>query len=104
MGHENFDLQTADPSLFAPVLIVQLTLILFLMNLQVLVADINIGYEDIVNIQVIMTSITITFSFLGPICNCKVNVSKTRDYLVSVVLATHGYAQWRIQEKNCRRG
>jgi hypothetical protein len=28
------------------------------MNLQVLVADINIGYEDIVNIQVIIASIT----------------------------------------------
>jgi hypothetical protein len=27
------------------------------MNLQVLVADINIGYEDIVNIQVIVASI-----------------------------------------------
>jgi hypothetical protein len=28
------------------------------MNLQVLVADINIGYEDIVNIQVMIASIT----------------------------------------------
>lgn len=35
------------------------------MNVQVLVSDINIGYEDIVNIQVIMASIVRTLLFVG---------------------------------------
>ena len=35
------------------------------MNIHVLVSDINIGYEDIVNIQVIMASIVRTLLFVG---------------------------------------
>jgi len=35
------------------------------MNVQVLVSDINIGYEDIVNIQVIMASIVRALLIVG---------------------------------------
>ena len=59
------------------------------MNIQVLVSDINIGYEDIVNIQVIMASIVRTLLFVGFLH--KVSKLTKRLYLIAHVY-THSCA------------